>query len=60
MFTMVEAATDPASPLCGRVHYRTLQMLARQGKLPGTVRIGRKMFVLLSGMHTFISSGGTR
>ena len=57
---MSEVVNDPASPLCKRVHLRTVQALAKQDKIPGVVRIGRKLFVTESGLRRFIAAGGAR
>jgi len=60
LFSLVEAATSKDSPLGGRVSARMLQLLAKADKLPGVVRIGRRLFVTESGLRRFIAAGGTR
>jgi hypothetical protein len=60
LFSLVEAATSEASPLGGRVSARMLQILAKADKLPGVVRIGRRLFVTESGLRRFIAAGGAR
>jgi hypothetical protein len=59
LFTADEAVSDPASPLAGRINRHTVYALIRAGKMPGIVRVGRKVWVTAAGLRAFIAGGGT-
>jgi predicted DNA-binding transcriptional regulator AlpA len=60
LYTLREVARAPDSPLAGRISTATLYRLAKEERLPGLVRVGRKLFVTTSGIREFVSRGGAR
>lgn len=60
LYSIAEVASAPESPLAGRISISMLYRLAREDRLPGVVRVGRKLFVTGAGLREFVSRGGTR
>jgi predicted DNA-binding transcriptional regulator AlpA len=57
--TAAEVATDPTSPLAGKLNRATVYRLIRNGNMPGVVRVGRRVYVTAAGLREWIAAGGT-
>lgn len=60
LFTIPEATSSPDSPLNGKCSDSWLYRAAARGKVPGVVRVGRKVYVSASGLRAFLAAGGAR
>lgn len=60
VFTLQEVTTSEDSPVRGLLGEKSLRDLIRADRMPGTVRVGKRVFITLAGLREFIAAGGAR